>query len=126
MTYTELQNSPELMLAVHFVGEADQVTQLFPQNILRGMGYPLDIQVILKVGLQWQRLCYTSGEARKTVFINSRRNSKIGREMFTLLVCLADQKSYRSYVCSHLAVRTSYAFIIPFFTEKVPLSYTFC
>ena len=54
----------------------------------------------------WQRLCYTSGEARKTVFIKSRRNSKIGREMFTLLVCLADQKSYRAYVCSHLAVRT--------------------
>ena len=33
--------------------------------------------------------------------------------MFTLLVCLADQKSYRSYVrhqklivCSHLVVRT--------------------
>ena len=76
MTYTELQNSPELTLAVHFVGEADQVTQLFPQNILRGMGYPLDIQVILKVGLQWQRLCYTSGEARKTVLINSRRNSQ--------------------------------------------------
>ena len=76
MTYTELQNSPELTLAVHFVGEADQVTQLFPQNILRGMGYPLDIQVILKVGLQWQRLCYTSSEARKTVLINSRRNSQ--------------------------------------------------
>lgn len=55
MTYTELQNSPELTLAVHFVGEADQVTQLFPQNILRGMGYPLDIQVILKVGLQRSR-----------------------------------------------------------------------
>ena len=55
VTYTELQNSPELTLAVHFVGEADQVTQLFPQNILRGMGYPLDIQVILKVGLQWSR-----------------------------------------------------------------------
>ena len=55
MTYTELQNSPELTLAVHFVGEADQVTQLFSQNILRGMGYPLDIQVILKVGLQRSR-----------------------------------------------------------------------
>ena len=55
VTYTELQNSPELTLAVHFVGEADQVTQLFPQNILRGMGYPLDIQVILKVGLQRSR-----------------------------------------------------------------------
>ena len=88
VTYTELQNSPELTLAVHFVGEADQVTQLFPQNILRGMGYPLDIQVILKVGLQWQRLCYTSGEARKTVLINSRRNSQIHRHKMHLLALL--------------------------------------
>jgi len=51
VTYTELENSPELTLTVHFVGEAGQVTQLFPQNILRGMGYPLDIKVILKVGV---------------------------------------------------------------------------
>ena len=49
MTYTELENSPELTLTVHFVGESDQVTRLFPQSILRGMEYPLDIQVILKV-----------------------------------------------------------------------------
>jgi len=51
VTYTEMENSPELTLTVHFVGEAGQVTQLFPQNILRGMGYPLDIKVILKVGV---------------------------------------------------------------------------
>ena len=31
------------------MGEPGQVTRLFPQSILRGMGYPLDIQVILKV-----------------------------------------------------------------------------
>lgn len=49
VTYTELENSPELVLTIHFVGDADQVTQLFPQNILRDMGYPLDIQVTLKV-----------------------------------------------------------------------------
>ena len=49
VTYTELENSSELTLTVHFVGEPGQVTRLFPQSILRGMGYPLDIQVILKV-----------------------------------------------------------------------------
>ena len=97
MTYTELQNSPKLTLAVHFVGEADQVTQLFPQNILRGMGYPLDIQVILKVGLQWSRghvrnihvakamLWFGRGSEDCSHFwprpteLNSRRNSETGR-----------------------------------------------
>ena len=49
VTYNELENSTELTLTVHFVGEPGQVTRLFPQNILRGMGYPLDIQVTLKV-----------------------------------------------------------------------------
>ena len=49
VTYTELENSSELTLTVHFVGEPGQITRLFPQSILRGMGYPLDIQVILKV-----------------------------------------------------------------------------
>ncbi|KAJ7389872.1 Peptide-N(4)-(N-acetyl-beta- glucosaminyl)asparagine amidase [Desmophyllum pertusum] len=52
VTYTELENSSELTLTVHFVGEAGQVTRLFPQSILRGMGYPLDVQVILKPPLQ--------------------------------------------------------------------------
>lgn len=97
MTYTELQNSPELTLAVHFVGEADQVTQLFPQNILGGMGYPLDIQVILKVGLQWSRghvrdiyvakamLCLGRGSEDcshfwpKPIELNSRTNSETWR-----------------------------------------------
>ncbi|XP_078376852.1 uncharacterized protein LOC144660155 isoform X2 [Oculina patagonica] len=52
VTYNELENSTELTLTVHFVGETGQVTRLFPQSILRGMGYPLDIQVILKPPLQ--------------------------------------------------------------------------
>lgn len=49
VTFTELQNSTELTLTIHFVGEPGQVTRLFPQSILRGMGYPLDLKVILKV-----------------------------------------------------------------------------
>ncbi|XP_068716310.1 uro-adherence factor A-like isoform X1 [Montipora foliosa] len=52
VTYTELENSPELVVSVHLVGDAGQVTKLFPQNILRGMGYPLDIQVTLKPPFQ--------------------------------------------------------------------------
>lgn len=49
VTFTELQNSTELTLTIHFVGEPGQVTRLFPQSILRGMGYPLDLKVSLKV-----------------------------------------------------------------------------
>ncbi|PFX30484.1 uncharacterized protein LOC111323498 isoform X2 [Stylophora pistillata] len=52
VTFTELQNSTELTLTIHFVGEAGQVIRLFPQSILRGMGYPLDLKVILKQPLE--------------------------------------------------------------------------
>ena len=142
MTYTELQNSPELTLAVHFVGEADQVTQLFPQNILRGMGYPLDIQVILKVGLQRSRdhvrdlSCgkgYAIPQARlgRLFSLIQEEIRKLGEKCshfwYVLLIRSLTELTFAvTWQSGPLAVRTSYAFIIPFFTEKVPLSYTFC
>ena len=52
VTYNQLENASQLTVAVYFVGETNQITRLFPQSILRGMGYPLDLQVTLKVSLR--------------------------------------------------------------------------
>ena len=49
MTFDGLANSSQVTLSIHLVGEPDQVTRLFPQCIMKGMDYPLDIQFILKV-----------------------------------------------------------------------------
>ncbi|XP_032242603.2 uncharacterized protein LOC116620833 isoform X2 [Nematostella vectensis] len=47
-SFNQLRDSSTVTLTIHFIGEQGQVTKLFPQRIMGGMGYPLDIQFRLK------------------------------------------------------------------------------
>lgn len=49
MTYDQLHNSSVITVVVHFIGDPLQVTKLFPQKIMGGIGYPMDILISLKV-----------------------------------------------------------------------------